>query len=94
MGPEYQVFNFGVDGYVGDQAYLRYERDVRSWRAETVILGIINDDLSRTMGVYRFLKFLEWEMPFPKPRFVVRKNALVTLNLPRLRQSPFSPNTQ
>jgi hypothetical protein len=82
LGQEYQVLNFGVDGYGVDQAYLRYERDVRSWRPETVILGIINDDLSRTMGVYGFLKFLKWEMPFPKPRFVVRDNALVALNLP------------
>ena len=82
LSPEYQVLNFGVDGYGVDQAYLRYQRDVRSWRPDIVILGIINDDLSRTMGVYAFLKFLEWEMPFPKPRFVVRDKALIPLNLP------------
>lgn len=82
LGPEYQVLNFGVDGYGVDQAYLRYQRDVIPWRPETVILGIINDDVIRTMGVYGFLKFLDWEMPFPKPRFVVRGDSLAPLNLP------------
>ena len=82
LGPEYQVLNFGVDGYGVDQAYLRYQRDVLSWRPEIVILGIINDDLNRTMGVYGFLNFPESEMPFPKPRFVLEGNALVPLNLP------------
>jgi hypothetical protein len=82
LGPEFRVLNFGVDGYGVDQAYLRYQRDVTPWRPEIVILGVINDDLIRTMGVYGFLKFLEWEMPFPKPRFVIRGNALTPLNLP------------
>jgi len=82
LGPEYQVLNFGVDGYGVDQAYLRYERDVRSWRPDVVVLGIINHDISRTMGVYGFLTFPESEMPFPKPRFVLREDRLVPLNLP------------
>jgi hypothetical protein len=84
LGQEYQVLNFGVDGYGVDQAYLRYQRDVRAWRPDTVILGIINDDLARTMGVYTFLKFIESKMPFSKPRFVIQSNALAVLNLPLL----------
>jgi hypothetical protein len=82
LGPGAQVLNFGVDGYGVDQAYLRYLRDVRSWHPDFVIFGIINDDLARTMGVYGFLKFLQWEMPFPKPRFVVKDNSLRLLNVP------------
>lgn len=82
LGPEYQVLNFGVDGYGVDQAYLRYRRDVLSWHPDTVILGVINDDFKRTMGVYGFLSFPEWVIPFPKPRFVIRGHALETLNVP------------
>jgi hypothetical protein len=82
LGAEYQVLNFGVDGYGVDQAYLRYERDVLPWRPEIVILAIINDDLARTMNVYTFLKFIESPLPFSKPRFVIRSNALAVLNLP------------
>lgn len=82
LGPDFRVLNFGVDGYGVDQAYLRYQRDVLPWRPDIVVLGMINDDFHRTMGVYGFLKFIDSEMPFPKPRFVVRENRLVLLNIP------------
>jgi hypothetical protein len=82
LGDGTQVLNFGVDGYGVDQAYLRYERDVLPWRPDIVILGIINDDLRRTMGVYGFLSFPVAEIPFPKPRFVMRGHTLALLNLP------------
>lgn len=78
-----QVLNFGVDGYGVDQAVRRYERDVVSWRPEIVILGIIADDLRRTMCVYGFLCFSSYgEIPFPKPRFVLDSGALRQLNAP------------
>lgn len=82
LGPDWQVLNFGVDGYGVDQAVLRYERDVLSWNPEIVILGVINHDLRRTLGVYAFLTFPLAEIPFPKPRFVLRAGALEPLNLP------------
>jgi len=82
LGPEFQVLNFGVDGYGVDQAYLRYRRDVVSWHPDIVILGVIDDDLRRTMCVYGFMCFPRSEIPFPKPRFVVRGDTLVLLNVP------------
>jgi hypothetical protein len=82
LGSEVQVLNFGVDGYGVDQADLRYERDALSWRPDVVILGVINDDLRRTMGVYAFLSFPGGEIPFSKPRFVVRGDGLALLNVP------------
>jgi len=82
LGQGYQVLNFGVDGYGVDQAYLRYERDVLSWKPDIVILGLINDDLRRTMGVYGFLTFPGAEIPFPKPRFILKGQKLSLLNLP------------
>src|SRR5262249_43884910 len=82
LGPEFQVLNFGVDGYGVDQAYLRYYRDVRPWHPNLVIFGLINQDFYRTMAVYTFVSFPEWEFPFAKPRFVVRGGQLATLNVP------------
>jgi hypothetical protein len=82
LGQGYQVLNFGVDGYGVDQAYLRYERDILSWKPDIVILGVIDDDLRRTMGVYGFLTFPGGEIPFPKPRFITKGQKLSLLNLP------------
>ena len=83
LGGAFQVLNFGVDGYGVDQAYLRYRRDVVPWRPDVVVLGIINDDLRRTMCVYGFLCHGAMsQMPFPKPRFVLREDRLAALNLP------------
>jgi len=79
-----QVLNFGVDGYGIDQAYLRYWRDVRSWKPDVVIFGFINHDLYRSMGVYAFVSFPEWGFPFAKPRFIVEGGKLRLLNAPVL----------
>ena len=81
LGPEWQVLNFGVDGYGVDQAFLRYQRDILAWRPDIVILGVIEDDFRRTMGVYGFLTS-PGGLPFPKPRFVVRDYVLTLLNFP------------
>ena len=82
FGPGVQVLNFGVDGYGIDQAYLRYRRDVPRWHPEMVILGIINDDLRRSMCVYGFLCFAGSDIPFAKPRLIARGDSLAPLNLP------------
>jgi hypothetical protein len=83
LGGQVQVLNFGVDGYGVDQAYLRYRRDVLAWHPEIVILGIIDDDLRRTMCVYGFLCFPGFGMPFAKPRLVLAEaGGLTPLNLP------------
>jgi hypothetical protein len=82
LGSEFQVLNFGVDGYGVDQAYLRYRRDVAAWHPEIVILGVIDDDFRRTMCVYGFLCFPGFGMPFSKPRFVLTEQGLAPLNLP------------
>jgi hypothetical protein len=82
LGPDVQVLNFGVEAYGIDQAYLRYERDVRPWRPDVVILGLIDHDLWRSMAVYFFVSFPSWEYPFAKPRFVADGDRLVLLNVP------------
>jgi hypothetical protein len=82
LGAEFQVLNFGVDGYGVDQAYLRYRRDAAAWRPEIVILGMIDDDFRRTMCVYAFLCFPGFGMPFSKPRLAVTASGLAPVNLP------------
>lgn len=84
LGPDFQVLNFGVSGYGLDQAYLRYERDVRPWKPEVVIFGVFPHDLERTMTVYSFVSFPEWEYPFAKPRPVLAEGQLAVLNAPPL----------
>jgi hypothetical protein len=82
LGPEFQVLNFGVDGFGVDQAYLRYRRDVAAWHPEIAVLGVIDDDFRRTMCVYAFLCFPGFGMPFAKPRLVLDPQGLTPLNLP------------
>jgi hypothetical protein len=84
LGPEFRLLNFGVDGYGVDQAYLRYQRDVRPWRPALVLFGFIEHDLTRSMVVYPFVSFPEWGFPFSKPRFALNGGGLELLNAPLL----------
>jgi hypothetical protein len=85
LGPEFEVLNFGVGGYGVDQAYLRYEKDVRQWKPKLVIFGLIADDVERSMRLYHALSSGWLDFPFSKPRFVLRGGDLQTLNVPPLR---------
>src|SRR5688572_20241269 len=94
LGPDFQVLNFGVPAYGVDQAYLRFEKDVRMWKPKIVILGFRSHDLLRTMNVYPFLAFQWWDWPFSKPRFVLRNGQLSRVNVPTLTpQAIFSTNS-
>lgn len=80
LGPQFRVLNFGVPGYGLDQMLLRYQRDIREWKPEIVILGFISHDIERTLWVYPFLGDPAWNFPFSNPRFVLRDGQLVNLN--------------
>jgi len=82
LGSGTQVLNFGVSGYGIDQAYLRYTRDVRPWHARVVILGVFPGDLGRTMSLYPFIYLPGSELPFAKPRFILKDGALSLINVP------------
>lgn len=87
LGPEFEVLNFGVSGYAVDQAYLRYEKDVRSWHPKLIIFGLISDDVERSLRLYHSIMTTRggWgEFPFAKPRFVLRDGTLTRLNVPPL----------
>jgi hypothetical protein len=84
-----RILNFGVSGYGIDQMYLRYKRDVASWKPDLVILSFIHTDLYRAMSSTGFLLFDQAEhnaFPFVKPRFVLDqegKPKLVNQPLPK-----------
>ncbi|HEX2055061.1 MAG TPA: SGNH/GDSL hydrolase family protein [Nitrospiraceae bacterium] len=82
LGSGAQVLNFGVPGYGIDQAYLRYERDVRAWHPDVVVLAVISHDLLRTTMVYYHIGFPGAQVPGAKPRLIVRDGRLVPVNLP------------
>lgn len=81
---EFQILNFGVPGYGIDQACLRYERDVLPWKSEVVVFAFIAYDAVRSMTVYSFLAFPDWDFPFSKPRFAFAGGELSKLNVPTL----------
>lgn len=82
LGPSIQVLNFGVPGYGVDQAYLRYERDVRAWHPDVVMLSVISHDVLRTTMVYYQIGFPGALVPGAKPRLIIRDGRLVPVNLP------------
>ena len=82
LGSEFQVLNFGVSGYGLDQMFLRYEKDVRRWKPRIVIFGFISHDTERSMLVYPFISFPEWNMPFSKSRLILRGGKLANINAP------------
>jgi hypothetical protein len=82
LGEEFEVLNFGVPGYGLDQAYLRYEKDVQEWKPTVVILSFIPHDIERSMIVYPTLSYPSWEVPFSKPRLILRDGELKKLNTP------------
>ncbi len=81
LGDDVQVANFGVNGYGIDQMYLRYQRDVRPWNPQVVVIGFVEHDLLRTMAVYPFVSF-GWPGYLVKPRFAMENGEPRLLNVP------------
>lgn len=94
LGEPFQVLNFGVPGYGVDQAYLRYRKDVLAWNPEIVVLAFPSHDLIRTMGVYTFVNFPGWDMPFSKPRAMPTTHGLDWINVPTLHPEQMFKRSQ
>ena len=82
LGPGYQVLNFGVPGYGVDQTYLRCLRDAIPWKPHIIVFGFIDEDLKRSLTLYRFITSPGWGYPFSKPRFVFEGDELRLVNQP------------
>jgi hypothetical protein len=83
LGSSFQVLNFGVGGYGVDQAYLRYDKDVRMWKPKIMIYGFMWHAVRRSMMVYPFLS-VNFHFPFSKPRYILRDGELEKINVPAL----------
>lgn len=82
LQPHIQVLNFAVSGYGLNQAMLRYEKDVRFWKPQIVIIGISNVMITRSTNIYPFLKDPDWGSPLARPRLVMKDDILTTINHP------------
>ena len=49
---------------------------------DVVIFAFIPHDLLRSMSVYSFIRFPEWESPYSKPRYVLEAGSLRLINTP------------
>lgn len=82
LGPPFTVLNGGVPGYGTDQAWLRFSALAPRLRPVVGILTILLEDLWRTVNVFRPLAHPWTDLPFSKPRFVIRSGDLVNVNDP------------
>lgn len=66
------VYNFGVDGYGTDQAYLRFRQDFQKVAAPIVGLGLITENINRIVNRYRPFYSEHTGHSLTKPRFILR----------------------
>jgi len=64
-----EVLNFGVNGYGPDQAYLRYLKDGAKHRPHVVLIGIMVENIMRSVTVYRPAYYHDTSSVSVKPRF-------------------------
>jgi hypothetical protein len=77
-----QSLNFGVNAYGLNQVFLKYTSDAHDWKPHIVVIGIGTDMIKRIINIYPFLRNPEWNLPFARPRLVVRNSTLATINHP------------
>jgi hypothetical protein len=83
LEPQTQVLNFGVNAYGLNQAFLRYQKDVRAWKPQIVILGLMSDMVLRSINIYPFLQDPHWgTFPFSRPKLVMDHGRLAAVNQP------------
>ena len=71
LNNEYDVFNFGMNGFGIDQMYLAYRKYKDIIKPHIVILNFIDDDVLRVIDAYRFIEKMN------KPSFTVIDEKLV-----------------
>ena len=82
LQPHVQVLNFGVSAYGLNQAFLRYEKDVRAWHPQIVIIGISSQMIMRINSIYQELMTPEWGHLLARPRLVRKNDVLSAINYP------------
>ena len=82
LQPHTQVLNFALGAQGLNQALLRYEKDVRPWKPQIVVIGITSSMITRNYNIYPFLKDPDWGMIFARPRLVMKDDIPTTINHP------------
>jgi hypothetical protein len=83
-GLQAEVLNFGVGGYGFDQAYLRYDREGRHYDADVIVQGLQLENIGRNVTILRIVAVPGTVIPFSKPRYVLRDDAMTLINRPAL----------
>src|SRR5215208_4377511 len=80
--PGTEILNYGVIGYGPDQAWLRYQRDGRSYSPCAVLIGYFVEDIDRVVN--RFRPFIDPNdsVVLSKPRFLLDGEGLKLLPNP------------
>ena len=81
-GRSTEVLNFGVPGYGMDQAFLRWQKVGTPYQPAVVVFGLQIENVKRNVNLLRPLYNRFTDLPFAKPRFVLRDNRLEVLNVP------------
>lgn len=82
LDPRLEVLNFGVGAYGLDQAYLRYREDGRRFASQVVLIGLMSENIFRSVSVFRPFYVPRTGAPLGKPRFVLRDGGLALLPNP------------
>lgn len=76
------VYNFGVNGYGTDQAYLKFLAVFPDIQTPIAMLGVTTENINRIVNVYRPFYFPRTSGRSTKPRFLLKNNELAILNNP------------
>jgi hypothetical protein len=71
LNPRYEALNFGVPGYGLDQAYLRFLRNQDKFTANTVMFGMLSENVYRHINTFKPFYHRASSLPLGKPRFIL-----------------------
>jgi hypothetical protein len=80
--PGTEVLNFGVSGYAPDQAWLRYQREGRTYRPCAVLIGYMVENVHRMVNRFRPFYQPDTGITLGKPRYLLQGDGLELLPLP------------
>lgn len=82
LDPALEVLNFGVPAFGPGQAYLRYLREGVAPAPHVVFIGLLSENVYRTVNVFRPFYRPPTGVPLAKPRFRLANGALELLPNP------------
>jgi hypothetical protein len=83
-GIDAEVLNFGVGGFGFDQAYLHYHRDSSQFDTSVIVQGLQMENVGRDVTIFRIVSYPGTQIPFSKPRYVLRNGKLELINHPAI----------